>query len=279
MKKVYTIPFWDKHQDLISGYSTKHLGNLSFRSGERKVVQTHKEAFAAELGINWKDVLVLPLSHSNRVVSLPKGVTVVKGDNNVYISGGHVFGDQVVPIHYNSEWQVGIDAVVSDIPGMFPLIMSADCAAIGLFDPSTKTYALVHAGLIGAVNQIVKHVVKCMVAEYKADPRVIEAVIFPSIRRCHYDLRLSGAWKRIKVDCVRHYGSSDSVFAHENFDLQCLLQRQLMESGISEAHIYDTKLCTVCNPEMFYSNLAAGDTEAKKNEGRFGSIVGVKYES
>lgn len=279
MKKVYTIPFWEKHKNLVSGFSTKALGNVSFRTGDRKAVQVNKETFVRELGIIWDNVLIIPLSHSNRVLSLPKGTSVTKDDSGVYTSGGHIFPNQMPLVHDNPEWQSGIDAVVTDIHGLFPMIISADCAAVGFFDYRRNVFALAHAGLIGAVNQIVSDTIRCMVEEYRSRQKDIEVVMFPSIRRCHYDLRTSGAWKQIKVDSLAHYGESDPVFADEKFDLHKILRRQLMASGIVEENIYDVNLCTVCNRDMFFSNLAAGDSGAKKVEGRFGSIMGVKHET
>lgn len=279
MKKIYTIKSWKKHKNLVSAFSTKALGNISFRTGDRKAVQANKEALVGELGIQWDNVLILPLSHSNRILSLSKVSVFMKDASNVYASGGHVFSSQTALVHNNPEWQSGIDAIVTDMRGLFPMIMSADCAAVGFFDNSKNVFALAHAGLIGAVNKIVIHTVQCMIEEYHSNPKDIEVVMFPSIRKCHYDLEASGAWKRIKADSLAHYGESDPVFLDGKFDLQGFLRRQLVASGIDIKNIHDVDLCTVCNHDMFFSNLAAGDVEAKKIEGRFASIMGVKDET
>ncbi len=277
MKKVQKITFWEKYKHLVSAFSTKALGNVSFRTGNREIIQANKNAFVEELGISWGDVLVLPLSHSNKVLSLSLGTSMVRDSGGVYKSGGHIFSAQEI-IHNNSEWQSGIDAVVTNVQGLFPIIMSADCAAVGLFDQHTGVFAMAHTGLIGAVNKIVPKTIQCMVDEYGSDCRNIEVVLFPSIRRCHYDLNMSGVWELIKTDSLTYYGKSNPVFADEKFDLQGLIRNQLIESGITGEHIHDTNLCTVCKHDMFFSNLAAGNTEAKKNEGRFASIMGVRNE-
>ena len=279
MKKVHAISFWEKHKNLVCGFSTKALGNISFRTGDRDAVRKNKEALAEELGISWSEVIVLPLSHSNRVLSLPERTVITKDDSGVYASGGRVFTPRAILVHDNPEWQSGIDAVVTNIKGLFPTIMSADCAAVGFFDPVNKVIAMAHAGLIGAINKIIPNTVECMTKEYGSDPENIKVVIFPSIRKCHYDLKASGAWKRIRRDSLAHYGQSDVIFADDKFDLHGLLFRQLADSGIKAENVHDTRLCTVCNRDMFFSNLAASSAEAKRIEGRFASIMGVKNET
>ncbi len=276
MKKINIISHWEKHTKLVHGFSTKILGNISFRTDEREIVKKRREILTKELGIDWDSILILPLSHSNHVLSLPKGSLLLKDVSGVYSTGGHIFQTNLKPIHINQEWQSGIDAVVTDMPGLFPIIMSADCAAVGLFDPVRNIVALAHVGLIGAINRIVEKTIQCMVDEYKSNPNNIEVVIFPSIRKCHYDLRVSGAWKIIKNDSLVYYGESDQIFANSMFDLQELIKRQFLISGVLIKNIYDVELCTVCNQNMFFSNLAAGSLEHKKIEGRFASIIGVK---
>jgi YfiH family protein len=197
---------------------------------------------------------------------------------SLYKSGGHIYDNKERPIHDNAEWQAGIDAVVTDIKEVFPIIMAADCAAVAIYDPVKKIIASVHTGLIGSVNDILTKTVKCMLNEYKSDPVHLEAVIFPSIRKCHYDLRKSGAWKRIKDDVTAHYGSDNPIYAGEMFDLQGMITNQLKAVGVKATNIFDTELCTVCSNDMFFSNLAAGNAVAKKEEGRFASIVGMKNE-
>ncbi len=278
MKKLYSVAFWKKHKKLVHGFSTKTLGNLSIRTGDQTIVLQKRGDLAEELGVDKKHILFMPLSHSNRVLSLPKSSPLLKSDTGVYVSGGNLF-PVINPAHSNPEWQAGIDAVVTDMKNVFPTILSADCAAVGLFDKQKSVCALAHAGLIGAVNQILTSTVRCMVQEYHSNPKDIEVVIFPSIRKCHYDLKLSGAWNRIKDDVGVYYGTSASFFANNRFDLQSLLTQQLLSEGVLAENIYDTNLCTVCEHKMFFSNLAAGTPEAKKIEGRFASTIGMKDES
>lgn len=277
MRNTYKISFWEKRNELVSYYSTKALGNLSFRTGDRSAIKLNRIKMSKELGIDWNNVFLMPLSHSNNVLSLPAGSSWTKDTTSgVYLDGGHIFRDMASTIHDNPEWQVGLDAVVTDIWNLFPIILSADCATVGFYDPRKEVIAIAHVGLIGAINGIVTRTILCMSKEYGSQSQDIEVVIFPSIRKCHYDLERSGAWQRLKGDAVTFYGENNPIFANNMFDLQGLIVKQAVEAGVRNSNIFDTQLCTVCNREVFFSNLAAGSIEGKKREGRFASILGMR---
>lgn len=276
MKNIYKISFWNRHDNLVHGYSTKRVGNLSFRSGHKESVEHGRIKMADELAINWEDVLFLPLSHSNNILSLSETSQLSKDATGSYLDGGHIYVDSDVTVHNNHEWQKGIDGIVTNKKMIFPVIMSADCAAVALYDSVKKVIGFVHVGLIGAVNRIIPKAVGCMINEYGSTCDDIEVVIFPSIRRCHYDLSKSGAWKNIQKDFVNYYGFENPFLVNDSFDLQGMMFEQFAELGLKKENIFDTDLCTVCNSDMFFSNLLAIDTEAKKREGRFASIIGMK---
>jgi copper oxidase (laccase) domain-containing protein len=278
MNEYNQIDFWKKHDNLVSGFTTKSLGNVSFRVGDRREVTERRDRFCKELGISWDNVLLLPLSHSSNVVSVPAGSELIKDESNVYVSGGHLFEPTSKINHGDPNWQNGIDSIVTNIRGLFPVVLAADCAAVGFLDSSQSVIALAHVGVIGAVNRIVINTLDCMIKEYQCDPSKIEVVIFPSIRKCHYDLTASGAWDRIKEGVYADYGTEPSFIVSGCLDLHAIITDQLKSRGVISVNIHDCNMCTVCNHSHFFSNYAAKSAEAKKVEGRFASIIGVKNE-
>lgn len=276
MKNIQTIPFWRRYEKLLCAFTTKAHGSMSLRSSDRKQIAENREVFMKELGIHWKNVLLLPLSHSNRVLIVRSSDQLKTDADGIYMSGGQVFKTATMPVHINSEWQVGIDGIITDKKDLFPVILSADCAPVALFDHDKGIFAFVHVGLIGAINQIVPIVIECMVREFGSYPQNIEVVIFPSIRKCHYDLKMSQVWKRIKTDVISHAEHSRFVNLDDHFDLQGLILGQLRHAGIPDRNVHDIALCTVCHRDDFFSNFRAGSDESKKREGRFASIVGLK---
>lgn len=256
--KTVSIKRWERHSSLAHGYSTKELGNLSVRLGNSPELRARREEFARAFGVDWNDTFFLPLSHSNNVLSLPKGSLMVKDREGQYISGGKMFGEVTGD---------GIDAVVTNVKGLFPVVLPADCASVAFFDPKKEICALAHAGLRGAISGLAGRVARCMVEDYACDPGDIEVVIYPSIHGGHYHVDRSSDWKTL---CERYGVPAEGDAA------QVAIMRQLVAAGIPEGNVFDTGVCTACDRDRFFSNFVAATEEGKKLEGRFGTIVGMR---
>ena len=53
--------------------------------------------------------------------------------------------------------------MITDVPGIFLLIQTADCQAVMIVDPCRRVVANVHCGWRGSTADIVGLTVKCMV--------------------------------------------------------------------------------------------------------------------
>ena len=168
------------------------------------------------------------------------------------------------------------DGVIWKEPGMYSLVITADCAAVGFYDPVTGACGNSHVGLLGAVNRLPEGMVQAMVKHFGCRPSDIEVVIYPCIRKCHYDVSRSMTWQTIKQDVFASYGSVNELYAEGHFDLPGMIIEQLAGAGISADHIHDTGLCTVCHYDGFYSHVGAGTREAQAVEGRFGTVMGLR---
>jgi copper oxidase (laccase) domain-containing protein len=118
--------------------------------------------------------------------------------------------------------------------------------------------------------------VHAMQSSFRCNPADIEVVIFPCIRKCHYDTSQSRTWLNIQKDVFRVYGEENAFFADGHCDLPGLIAWQLRESGIPEGNIHDVGLCTVCHRDRFFSHVGAGNADAQAVEGRFGAVVGMR---
>ena len=276
MKQIERIQHWIGHQELIHGFTTKKLGNLSFRTESREKVKSRRMKFAAKLGFDWNDVLLPPLTHSNNVLLVDNLATLVTDENRIYKSGGTAITTtaRVDTVYDNPEWQAGIDGVIVTVPNLFPALLTADCAGVAFYHPSSGVYGIAHIGVIGAINQLPKKMVYTLEEFCGCNPRELEVVLYPSIRSCHYDLSRSGAWGVIGNNVKAYYGENNPYYANGFFDLQGFTRWQLFDCGIEDENIFDTGLCTVCHYKDFYSNLKAGTPTKKKREGRFASIIG-----
>lgn len=279
MEKIVTVSPWEEqlHGRVRAGFSTKALGNIAREKGNDRKAIENRITFANKMGFSWSDTLILPMSHSNRVVSIPIESSWRSDNYGVYIDNrkNDIYGSELQFTHPNMHRGSGIDGIVTNIPGLFPVILAADCVVVGLHCTTTNTIGLVHAGLIGTINGIIDNTLRCMKSAYSAQPNTIRAILFPAIRSCHYDLTQSGVWKLVRERCLEKYGSDRPPFKDERCDLQYLITAQLIESGIQSNNIHDVHLCTVCYPSMFFSNAGATTPEAKEKEGRFANTIGI----
>jgi YfiH family protein len=139
------------------------------------------------------------------------------------------------------------DGLLTDLPGLFLTVTSADCLPFLFFDPGKKAIAAVHAGWRGSFLDICGAAVRKMTERFRSDPREIRTVCGPSIHACCFEIRQDVAglfyekypgWK----DLLSTRGEKMTL------DLHGLNRRQLAAQGVSEAHIQISPVCTYCNP-------------------------------
>lgn len=145
------------------------------------------------------------------------------------------------------------DALVTATPGLPIGVYTADCTPILLHDPVSGAVGAVHAGWRGTVGQVAVRAVEAMVERYAARPEDIRAAIGPAIGPCCFEVgpevveaTRAAAWP----------GWEAAVIAREprpHLDLFAANQDQLVAAGLRPAHVFSSRLCTVCRSDWFYS--------------------------
>jgi len=80
------------------------------------------------------------------------------------------------------------DAVITNEPGLFVCVQTADCVPILLYDPQKKVVAAIHAGWKGTVSKIAQKAICKMTEQYGSNPADIVAGIGPSIHMHAYEV-------------------------------------------------------------------------------------------
>jgi len=157
------------------------------------------------------------------------------------------------------------DALITDIPGVMLVILTADCVPILLYDRKKKVVAAVHAGWKGTRAQIVYKTVKKMEEVYGSDPTDILAGIAPSIGKCCYE---------VGVEVAEHFAEVPEALREKGekymLDLPAVNHYQLRKSGLEEANIELSGVCTACEVDDFFSY-----RKEQRCSGRFMSLIGV----
>ena len=133
------------------------------------------------------------------------------------------------------------DALITDTPGVFIAIKTADCLPVLLVDPENKVVAAVHAGWRGTAGNIVRTTIDTMVSDFHSNPKRIWAAIGPGIRACCYE---------VSGDVAAQFASwLPKLVACEvtMLDLTEINQQQLTQAGVPHQQVLATKGgCTRC---------------------------------
>ncbi len=147
----------------------------------------------------------------------------------------------VCPVTHPGDRQSDGDGLVTDIPGLWVSIRTADCLPILLADPVKRVVAAVHAGWRGTVAEIVRIAVERMAREYGSRPKDLIATIGPGISRCCFE---------VGQEVAEHFSPTEIVPGKTNpkVDLKAANRRQLIEAGINLFRINISEECTMCTP-------------------------------
>ncbi|MBM3253340.1 MAG: peptidoglycan editing factor PgeF [Candidatus Omnitrophica bacterium] len=142
------------------------------------------------------------------------------------------------------------DAVIAT-EKRFPLaIFTADCLPIFFLDSKSSIISLAHAGWRGTYKKIVLNVVNKLKVAFNTDPRDVIVCFGPGLRSCCY--KVSDEFIEIFPESVIN---KDKKFY---FDLIGENIKQLVSSGIRKENIFDSKFCSWCDNELFFSHRKEG---------------------
>jgi YfiH family protein len=118
-------------------------------------------------------------------------------------------------------------------------IYVADCCAVYLVDAKTPAIGLVHSGRKGTELGVVANAITQMMKRFGSDPANMIVQLSPCIRPPHYQV-----------------------------DFAAQIVRQCGALGVNE--IYDSRVCTACEPNRYYSYRAE-----KGKTGRMLALLGL----
>jgi YfiH family protein len=151
------------------------------------------------------------------------------------------------------------DALLSDSPGRFVGVKTADCLPILLVDERHRAVAAVHAGWRGTVSGVALSTLKAMAARWGTQASDLHAAIGPGIGPCCFE---------VGPEVAIQFGEP---FQRTRIDLEKANRRQLVEAGLAPDRIYTLGLCTFCRGDQFHSF-----RRDREQAGRMISVAGLK---
>lgn len=137
------------------------------------------------------------------------------------------------------------DALVTDSPGHWIGVRTADCVPILLADTRTHAVAAVHAGWRGTVGNIAGATLQKLAETYGTKPAEVTAAIGPCIAECCFEV---GPEVAEQFATLLKFETLPS-----HLDLVEANLRQLVSAGVLPEHIDVAELCTMCDAEEFHS--------------------------
>lgn len=240
--------FIRREENGIIFYRAENLEGLSHLFTTRHGGVSSGENFSLNLGINKDENKDNTIENFRRVCAVldldSDDVFVLK---QIHTDNVHELSAGDKSLFYNTEDRVRGDGIVSNIKGSGFGVFTADCVPVILYDRKKNTAAAIHSGWRSAAMHIVKKAAGLMIEKYGCAPNDIAAAIGPSIRKCCFEVDIDAAEKFDEI----YREKKGSKF---HIDLQRVITDDLHSMGIY--NIADSKLCTVCCSDEFFSSRA-----------------------
>jgi polyphenol oxidase len=166
------------------------------------------------------------------------------------------------------------DAVISNLTNVPLAILVADCLPVLFYDMFNKAIGLAHAGWKGTVSHVAVKTLLAMGEAYGTKPQEVKAVLGPCLGPCCYEVGDDVQKEFAGVFPWAQEVLKPGAPKHWKLDLAQSNARQLLEVGMKETNLIQSRICTVKNIELFYSHRAEGAPE--KPTGRVGAFLMLK---
>lgn len=200
--------------------------------------------------------------------NLGEGVTAFSTERGAdlpfsVVQAHQVHGDKIAYANNSSltrEDLEGIDALITDVPGVAVGARTADCIPVLLYDRVHRAVAAVHAGWRGTVLGISTKVLREMNSRFGTNPADVRAVIGPGIGPDSFQVgeEVVEAFRKAgfpmeSIHSFRGPRIPDTMQGGHHIDLWMANRWLLTESGLMETNIQTVGLCTYTLNDRFYS--------------------------
>jgi len=236
------LDYYDMGAGVVAFSSTRHGGcskgnyasfNINRYCGDAEEdIRSNREALCQLLDIS-DDHLIMP-----HQVHLTKTVQI----DNSFLT---------LNTTERQEALEGVDALMTNLSGVFIGVSTADCIPVLLYDKEKHAVCAIHAGWRGTVKRIVMKAVESMTAAYGTNPKQLTAQIGPGI----------------SLDSFEVGDEVYDSFAKEGFNMSAISRKeekwhinlpecnrlQLMVSGLEFQNIKVSSVCTYKQADDYFS--------------------------
>lgn len=220
---------------ILSGYTTR-LGGVSFAPYN-----------SLNTGFNSGDIQENVLANRKKIFHhLNQSL-----DKAIFPRQTHTSNIQIVDSRHKGSGAINVetgfantDGLFTDDPNPILLVQTADCLPIFLCDAKLKVIGILHAGWRGTVKEILVKGIQLLMNHFKVLPTDIYIHFGPCIKPCCYE---------VGDEVVQQFTSIIKKNNRFYADIVEENRIQALQNGVPASHITQTKYCTYCEKDLFFS--------------------------
>ncbi|MBQ6553935.1 MAG: laccase domain-containing protein, partial [Firmicutes bacterium] len=155
----------------------------------------------------------------------------------------------------------GYDGVYTKEKDVVLTGFSADCVLLFFYAPDVKAIAMTHSGWRGTVLEIGGKTADILAEKYGADKSKILAGISPAIGKCCFQVDKPVVDEFIeKLPWSKSFINDDTENEGKFYiGLHGINQQILENHGLRPENIENSRICTKCHPDLFFSHRVMGN--------------------
>lgn len=149
---------------------------------------------------------------------------------------------------------IGIDALITNVPGYCVCVTTADCVPVLLYDKKLQVVAAIHAGWKGTVKHIVSNVLEHMNQKFGTQGEDVIACIGPSISLASFEVgdEVYEAFKESGFD-MSLISVKKRKTGKYHIDLREANRIELLNAGVPAEQIEVAGICSYIHHDEFFS--------------------------
>lgn len=220
-------------QKLIVAFSSRMHGNMSLAYGDTTHALDNRKNFLSSLDIDYRDLICAQQVHTSNIKYVREGE----------IGKGALSNEASIK---------ATDAFITDKKNVPLAVFTADCLSVFLYDPLTPAIGLVHAGWRSSKENITDKTIKLMRKQFNSKPYDLRVILGPAMRSCCFE---------VAEDLFEFFPKDVSKRGNSHYlDLAAANKREILENGVKEVNIIDSRICTFCREDQFFSFRKEGES-------------------
>ena len=218
--------------------------------GHKKENEAAKKSYKKicnELDIEYKNLVNTMQNHTDNIKIVKNKVNKDKPDFNIYEE---------------------TDGLITNCKNIALSTINADCILLIFYDPTKKVIANVHSGWRGTIKRISIKTVEKMKKEFGSKPEDIICCMSPSICKKHFEVDEDVKdlfYNKFKddVNIEKYILKSQEKEGKYYIDTVGINKNILLNIGLKEENIIDSKICSVCDEDKIHSYRAHGEKSGR----------------